>query len=61
MTGGAFKHMALLGNKLRDGLQQTLDKTGHDGVVQGVGPLQLYFTRLKRVTTYRQSAQGNFG
>ena len=59
--GAAFKHMALLGNKLRDGLQQTLDKTGHDGVVQGVGPLlQLYFTRLKRVTTYRQSAQSNF-
>ncbi len=59
--GAAFRHLGNLGNKLRIGLQEILDKTGHDGIVQGIGALlQLYFTRLKRVTTYRQSIQSNF-
>jgi len=59
--GAVFKHMTALGNKLREELQKILDKSGHDGIVQGIGPLlQLYFTRLKRISTYRQSVNCNF-
>ena len=56
--GEAFSHMNSTAKKLTDGLQQACDKAGHDAIVQGVGPMfQLYFTRLKKISTYRQSLQ----
>ncbi|WP_455285329.1 aspartate aminotransferase family protein [[Eubacterium] cellulosolvens] len=59
--GEAFTHMNSITKKLTDGLQQICEKTGHDSVVQGVGPMfQLYFTRLKRINTYRQSLQCDY-
>ena len=59
--GEAFSRMNSTSKKLMDGLQQICDKTGHDAVVQGVGPMfQLYFTRLKKISTYRQSLQCDY-
>jgi glutamate-1-semialdehyde 2,1-aminomutase len=59
--GEAFSSMNSTTKKLMDGLQQACDKTGHDAVVQGVGPMfQLYFTRLKKISTYRQSLQCDY-
>jgi len=59
--GEAFTHMNRTSKKLTDGLQQTCDRTGHDVVVQGVGPMfQLYFTRLKKIANYRQSLQCDY-
>lgn len=56
--GEVFSRMNSMTKKLMDGLQKICDKTGHEAVVQGVGPMfQLYFTRLKKVSTYRQSIQ----
>jgi len=59
--GEAFSRMSSITQKLMDGLQQACDKTGHDAVVQGVGPMfQLYFTRLNKISTYRQSQQCDY-
>ena len=59
--GEAFTRMNSITKKLMDGLQQICDRSGHDAVVQGVGPMfQLYFTRLKRIGTYRQSLQCDY-
>lgn len=59
--GEAFSRMNSMTKKLMDGLQQACEKTGHDSVVQGVGPMfQLYFTRLKKISTYRQSLQCDY-
>jgi glutamate-1-semialdehyde 2,1-aminomutase len=56
--GEAFTRMNSTSKKLMDGLQQACEKTGHDSIVQGVGPMfQLYFTRLKKIANYRQSMQ----
>jgi glutamate-1-semialdehyde 2,1-aminomutase len=60
-NGEAFSRMNAMTKKLMDGLQQACEKTGHDCVVQGVGPMfQLYFTRLKKISTYRQSLQCDY-
>lgn len=59
--GEAFSRMNSMTKKLTDGLQQACEKTGHDSIVQGVGPMfQLYFTRLKKISTYRQSLQCDY-
>lgn len=59
--GEAFSRMNSMTKKLMDGLQHACDRTGHDAVVQGVGPMfQLYFTRLKKISTYRQSLQCDY-
>lgn len=59
--GEAFSRMNSTTKKLMDGLQQVCEKTGHDSIVQGVGPMfQLYFTRLKKISTYRQSLQCDY-
>ena len=56
--GEAFARMNSTTKKLMDGLQQACEKSGHDSIVQGVGPMfQLYFTRLKKISNYRQSLQ----
>jgi glutamate-1-semialdehyde 2,1-aminomutase len=59
--GEAFTRMTSVTKKLMDGLQQISEKSGHDTIVQGIGPMfQLYFTRLKKISTYRQSLQCDF-
>jgi len=59
--GEVFSRMNPITKKLMDGLQQACDRAGHDAVVQGVGPMfQVYFTRLKKIGTYRQSLQCDY-
>ncbi len=56
--GEVFTRMNSMTKKLMEGLQKACDRTGHEAVVQGVGPMfQLYFTRLNKISTYRQSIQ----
>lgn len=53
--GEALRRMRSLGGKLTDGLQEILNSTGHDGIVQGVGALfSILFTKLTKITNYRQ-------
>lgn len=59
--GEAFTRMNSITKKLMDGLQQTCEKAVHDAVVQGIGSMfQLYFTRLKKIGSYRQSLQCDY-
>jgi glutamate-1-semialdehyde 2,1-aminomutase len=59
--GEVFSRMNSTTKRLMDGLQQACDKSGHDAVIQGVGPMfQLYFTKLKKIGTYRQSLQCDY-
>jgi len=56
--GEAFRRMADLGSKLRDGLASKFKEAGYQAVVNAVGPLlSIYFTKLRKVSTYRQSTQ----
>lgn len=53
--GAAFKHMHKVGRMLQDGLQDAVEKTRTEGIVQGVGAggCQLYFTKMKKIRNYR--------
>jgi glutamate-1-semialdehyde 2,1-aminomutase len=58
--GEAFRRMADLGSKLRDGLASKFKEAGYQAVVNSVGPLlSIYFTKLRKVSTYRQSTQSD--
>jgi len=53
--GEALREMRSLGTKLADGLQATLESTGHDGIVPSVGAMfSILFTELAELTDYRQ-------
>lgn len=51
----AYKHLHKVGTMLQEGLQQALEKTNTAGIVQGIGAggCQLYFTKLKKIASYR--------
>ena len=52
--------MADLGSKLKTRLEETFRAVGYNVVVNNVGPLlSIYFTRLRRVATYRQALQAD--
>ena len=52
--------MNTLGSKLRDGLASKFKEAGYQTVVNAVGPLlSIYFTKLRKVSTYRQSTQSD--
>lgn len=52
--------MADLGSKLKTGLAETLSAAGYNVVVNAVGPmLSIYFTKLRKVSTYRQALQSS--
>lgn len=58
--GEAFRRMADLGSKLKTGLAETLSAAGYNVVVNAVGPmLSIYFTKLRKVSTYRQALQSS--
>ena len=58
--GEAFRRMADLGGKLRTGLTEVLRDAGYHAVVNAVGPMvSIYFTKLRKVTTYRQALQSD--
>jgi len=53
--GAAYKHLHKVGKMLQDGLQNAVEKTRTEGIVQGVGAggCQLYFTKMKKIRNYR--------
>jgi glutamate-1-semialdehyde 2,1-aminomutase len=52
--------MADLGSKLKTRLEETFHAAGYNVVINAVGPLlSIYFTRLKKVSTYRQAIQAD--
>jgi glutamate-1-semialdehyde 2,1-aminomutase len=58
--GEAFRRMADLGSKLKTRLEETFHAAGYNVVINAVGPLlSIYFTRLKKVSTYRQAIQAD--
>jgi glutamate-1-semialdehyde 2,1-aminomutase len=58
--GEAFQHMTRMGAKLRAGLVEAFKSGGYNVVVNVVGPmLSIYFTKLRRISTYRQALQSN--
>jgi len=59
-NGAAIRNMKSLGMKLTDGLQQILNSTGHDAVVQSVGAMfTVFFTKLEKINHYRQWTECN--
>jgi len=58
--GAAFSRMADLGAKLKSGLTERFRSAGYSVVINAVGPmLAIYFTKLRKVSTYRQALQSN--
>ncbi|MGO9646122.1 MAG: aspartate aminotransferase family protein [Candidatus Bathyarchaeia archaeon] len=53
--GAVYKHLNKVGTMLQDGLQDAIEKTKSEGVVQGMGSggCQLYFTKMKKIRNYR--------
>lgn len=59
-NGKAIRNMTALGKKLTDGLQQTLNSTGHKGIVQSARAMfTVFFTELEEITRYRQWTECN--
>ena len=58
--GAAFRRMADLGATLKSGLTERFRAAGYNVVINAVGPmLAIYFTKLRKVSTYRQALQSN--
>jgi glutamate-1-semialdehyde 2,1-aminomutase len=54
-TGG-IEHIAKLGRILYEGIQEAIEKTRIDALVQGIGPiLQVYFTKLGKIRNLRDA------
>jgi glutamate-1-semialdehyde 2,1-aminomutase len=58
--GAVYKHLHKVGKMLHDGLQSAIDKTNAEAIVQGMGAggCQIYFTKLKKVESYRDFMSG---
>lgn len=58
--GEAFRRMADLGSKLKTRLTETFRAAGYHVVVNNVGPmLSIYFTKLRKVSSYRNALQSD--
>jgi glutamate-1-semialdehyde 2,1-aminomutase len=56
--GEAFRKMTDIGSKLKQGLTETFRAAGYHVVINAVGPLlSIYFTKLRKVSSYRQAIQ----
>jgi len=55
-SNAAFKHLGRIASKLTDALENAIQKTKTEAIVQGVGAAgcQIYFTKLKKITSYRE-------
>jgi glutamate-1-semialdehyde 2,1-aminomutase len=54
--GEAFRRMADISSKLKANLTKTFAEAGFQVVINSVGPLlSIFFTKLRRVSTYRQT------
>jgi len=53
--GASLRKANSLGKKLMKGLQQTIDSTGQEAIIEGIGAMfQICFTKLETITDYRQ-------
>jgi glutamate-1-semialdehyde 2,1-aminomutase len=58
--GEVFRRMTDVGSKLREGLTGKFKEAGYQAIVNAVGPLlSIYFTKLRKVSTYRQAIQSD--
>lgn len=58
--GEAFQRMARMGAKLKAGLAEAFKSGGYNVVINNVGSmLSIYFTKLRKVSTYRQALQAD--
>lgn len=58
--GEAFRRMTDIGSKLKIGLAETFKAAGYNVVVNQVGPLlSICFTKLRKISTYRQAIQSD--
>jgi glutamate-1-semialdehyde 2,1-aminomutase len=49
-----------MGTKLKAGLVEAFKSGGYNVVVNAVGPMvSIYFTKLRKISTYRQALQSN--
>jgi glutamate-1-semialdehyde 2,1-aminomutase len=56
--GEAFQRMARMGARLKAGLTEAFKAGGYSAVVNAVGPMvSIYFTKLRKISTYRQALQ----
>jgi len=56
----AFQQMARTGAKLKAGLSDIFRSGGYNVVINAVGPMvSIYFTKLRRIATYRQALQAS--
>lgn len=54
-NGAIYKHLNEIGTLLKEALEESVLKTNTQGIVQGEGAMgtQLYFTKLKKISNYR--------
>ena len=58
--GEAFRRMTQVGAKLKQGLTEVFREAGYHVIINQVGPLlSIYFTKLRKVSTYRQAIQSD--
>lgn len=58
--GAVYRRLEDLGSKIRAGLKEVMDRNGVPAAVQGRGSMmQMYFTDLPRVGTYREALQSD--
>lgn len=58
--GEAFRRMTDLGAKMKARLTETFKAAGYHVVINNVGPLlSIYFTKLRKVSSYRQAIQSD--
>jgi glutamate-1-semialdehyde 2,1-aminomutase len=58
--GVIYQHLDAMGTRLRSGLQDVFERAGLPAVVQGRGSMmQVYFTDLPRVRTYREALRAD--
>jgi glutamate-1-semialdehyde 2,1-aminomutase len=58
--GEAFQQMTRMGAKLKAGLVEAFRSGAYNVVVNAVGPMvSIYFTKLRKISTYRQALQSN--
>jgi glutamate-1-semialdehyde 2,1-aminomutase len=58
--GDAFRRMTDISSKLKAGLTETFKAAAYNAVVNAVGPLlSVYFTKLRKISSYRQAIQSD--
>jgi len=60
--GEAFRRMTDIGAKMKARLSETFKAAGYHVVINNVGPLlSIYFTKLRKIASYRQAIQSDTG